>query len=193
MRIAILGSGRGSNARALLQAWRDGRLGRAEPVGLFSDRADAPILQLGPEFGLPAHYLDPGRFKTKLAPEREAEWARTLLDSGAGWLVLAGFMRVIKEPLLNAFPGKILNLHPSLLPAFKGLDAIGQAWDYGVRITGCTVHRVSGDLDGGPIVDQEAVRIEDSDTRESLEQKIHAAEHRLLPSVVARLSMEDAT
>lgn len=193
MRIAILGSGRGSNARALLEAWQGGGLGRAEPVVLVSDRADAPILGLGGEFGVPAHHLEPGPFKTKLSAEREAAWAEALRACGADWLVLAGFMRVIKEPLLAAFPGRILNLHPSLLPAFKGLEAIRQAWDYGVKVTGCTVHLVTGELDGGPIVDQEAVRIEKNDTMASLEDKVHAAEHRLLPAVVARLSMEEAT
>ena len=190
MPFAILGSGRGSNARALLTAWKEGRLNGAEPVGVFSDKPEAPILHFGREFGVPARYLDPGKFKTKLSPEREEAWARALQEAGAEWIVLAGFMRVVKEPLLRAFPKKILNLHPSLLPSFKGLHAIEQAWNYGVKVTGCTVHYVTGDLDGGPIIDQAVVRIEDSDTLASLEEKIHAAEHRLLPEVVARLAAE---
>lgn len=190
MRFAIVGSGRGSNAHALLTAWKEGCLGEAEPVGLFSDQRAAPILEFGPQFGLPARYLEPGGFKTKLAPEREEAWARELREAGADWLVLAGFMRVVKEPLLHAFPRRILNLHPSLLPSFKGLHAIEQAWNYGVKVTGCTVHYVTGDLDGGPIVDQAVVRIEETDTLNSLENKIHAAEHRLLPAVVARVAAE---
>lgn len=188
MRFAILGSGKGSNAQAILQAWRECRLGQAEPVAIFSDKADAPILRFGEEFGLPAKHLDPGRFRTKLDADAERRYVEAIRSSGAEWVVLAGFMRVLKPGFLDAFPMRILNLHPSLLPSFKGLDGIGQAWDYGVRITGCTVHFVTADLDGGPIVDQEAVRIEEEDTRESVEAKVHAAEHRLLPKVIARLS-----
>ena len=109
-------------------------------------------------------------------------------DTGADLIVLAGFMRVIKETILLAFPKNIINLHPSLLPSFKGLNGIGQAFDYGVKVTGCTVHFVTGELDGGPIIDQMEVRIEDSDTLESLEKKIHAAEHVLLPKVVRELA-----
>ena len=103
-------------------------------------------------------------------------------------IVLAGFMRVLKLPFLTKFEGKIINLHPSLLPSFPGLDAIGQAFRRGVKITGCTVHYVTLDVDGGPIIDQAAVRVEEADTIESLSEKVHAAEHALLPGVIARLS-----
>jgi formyltetrahydrofolate-dependent phosphoribosylglycinamide formyltransferase len=106
----------------------------------------------------------------------------------ADLIVLAGFMRVIKPGFLTAFAGKIINLHPSLLPSFPGLDGIGQAWRRGVKIAGCTVHYVTLEVDGGPIIEQAAVRIEDSDTLESFAQKIHVAEHALLPAVIARLS-----
>lgn len=188
MKFAILGSGKGSNAKAILHAWREGSLGRAEPVAIFSDNRDAPILEFGSEFGLPARYLDPGRFRTKLDAEAEQHYIDAIRSTGADWVVLAGFMRVIKPAFLDAFPKRILNLHPSLLPSFKGLNGIGQAWDYGVKITGCTVHYVTADLDGGPIIDQEAVRIETDDSLESLAQKVHAAEHRLLPKVIAELS-----
>lgn len=189
MKFAILGSGTGSNAKAVLTAWQQGKLGDAEPVAIFSDKEDAPILGYGEAFGIPARYLNPGKFKTKLDPETEQRYIQAIHDSGADWVVLAGFMRVIKVDFLKAFPSRIINLHPSLLPSFKGLNAIGQAWDYGVKITGCTVHLVTGDLDGGPILDQRAVRIEQPDTLESLAQKIHAAEHALLPEVIARLSI----
>ena len=103
-------------------------------------------------------------------------------------VVLAGFMRVLKPALLGAFAGRIINLHPSLLPSFPGLDGIGQAFRRGVKITGCTVHHVTLEVDGGPIIDQSAVRIEASDTLDSLAAKVHAAEHALLPAVIARLS-----
>jgi phosphoribosylglycinamide formyltransferase-1 len=97
-------------------------------------------------------------------------------------------MRILKPGFIEAFPQGIINLHPSLLPSFPGLDAIGQAWRRGVKVTGCTVHRVTSEVDGGPIIDQTAVRIAPDDTLETLEAKIHAAEHALLPAVVARLS-----
>ena len=105
---------------------------------------------------------------------------------------LAGFMRVVKAPLLEPFAGRIINLHPTLLPAFPGLDGIGQAFRRGVKITGCTVHHVTLEVDGGPIIDQSAVRIEKADTLESLAAKVHAAEHALLPAVIARLSQSRA-
>lgn len=189
MKFAILGSGTGSNAKAILDAWKAGQLGKAEPVAIFSDKRDAPILRFGEVYGVPARYLDPGRFRAKLDPEAEQCYINAIRAAGADWVVLAGFMRVIKPAFLDAFPKRILNLHPSLLPSFKGLDGIGQAWDYGVKVTGCTVHYVTADLDGGPIIDQQAVRIEEGDTRETLEAKVHAAEHTLLPKVIARLSL----
>jgi len=188
MRFVILGSGRGSNAETLLAEWKAGRLGDAEPVAIFSDNPDARILKLGDPHGIPGHYIDPGPFKTKLTPETETAYVDAIRDSKADLVVLAGFMRVIKEPILNAFHRRIINLHPSLLPSFKGLNGIKQAFEYGVKVTGCTVHFVTGELDGGPIIDQQEVRIEDSDTLESLEQKIHAVEHALLPKVVRRLA-----
>ena len=137
---------------------------------------------------MPAYTPNPGQFKTKFAPEVEAEWVEAIRATGAELVVLAGFMRVIKAPLLEAFGGKIINLHPSLLPAFPGLDGIGQAWRYGVKVAGCTVHYVDATIDGGKIIDQAVVRREDTDTQESFAQKIHAAEHRILPDVVRRLA-----
>jgi len=188
MRFAILGSGTGSNAETLLREWKAGNLGKAKPVMIFSDRSDARILTLGEKYGVPAKFLDPGKYKTWLTPDVEQNYVDAIKASGADLVVLAGFMRVIKDTFLNAFPRRIINLHPSLLPSFKGLNGIGQAFDYGVKVTGCTVHYVTGELDGGPIIDQQAVRIEDSDTLESLERKIHAAEHQLLPAVVKKLA-----
>ena len=188
MKFAILGSGTGSNAEAILQAWRDGRLGRAEPVLIASDRPEARILSLGPRFGVPARFLFPGPFKTKMSDEAEVQYAQALRESGASLVVLAGFMRVIHGAILEAYPDAIINLHPSLLPSFPGLHSIRQAFDHGVKITGCTVHRVTAGLDTGPILDQTAVRIEAGDTLENLEAKVHRAEHQLLPSVIVRLA-----
>ena len=188
MRVVLLGSGRGSNAAAILEAQAAGRLGRARVVAIFSDKADAGILELGPRFGVRAEWIDPAPFKTKLEGEGEARFIAAVQGASPDLVVLAGFMRVLKPGFLNAFAGRIINLHPSLLPSFPGLDGIGQAWRRGVKITGCTVHGVTAEVDGGPILDQAAVRVEPSDTLETLAEKIHAAEHALLPAVIARLS-----
>ena len=188
MRVVILGSGRGSNAAAILEVQQAGRLGRARVVAIFSDKPEAKILELGARFGVRAEWIDPAPFKTKLEGEGEARFIAAVQGAQADLVVLAGFMRVLKPGFLNAFAGKIINLHPSLLPSFPGLDGIGQAFRRGVKITGCTVHGVTAEVDGGPILDQTAVRIEANDTLESLAEKIHAAEHALLPAVIARLS-----
>jgi len=188
MRVVILGSGRGSNAEAILQAQQAGQLGRARVVALFSDKPDAGILALGPRFGVPASYLDPAPFKTKLEGEGEARFIAAVRTAQPDLVVLAGFMRVIKPGFLTAFAGKIINLHPSLLPSFPGLDGIGQAFRRGVKVTGCTVHGVTAEVDGGPILDQATVRVAPGETLETLAAKVHAAEHALLPAVIARLS-----
>ncbi len=188
MRVVILGSGRGSNAEAILLAQQAGKLGSAQVVQIFADKPDAGILTLGPRFGVPATFLDPAPFKTKLDGAGEEHYIAAITACQPDLIVLAGFMRVIKPRFLEAFAGKVINLHPSLLPSFPGLDGIGQAFRRGVKYTGCTVHEVTAEIDGGPILDQAAVRIEESDTLESLAAKVHAAEHALLPAVIARLS-----
>jgi len=188
MRVVILGSGRGSNAEAILQAQQEGRLGRARVVQIFSDRPEARILELGARFGVPARFLDPGPFKTKFDETGETRYLEALQACQPGLIVLAGFMRILKPRFIGAFPQTIINLHPSLLPSFPGLDAIGQAWRRGVKLTGCTVHYVTVEVDGGPIIDQLPVRIEPEDTLATLEARMHAAEHALLPAVIARLS-----
>jgi phosphoribosylglycinamide formyltransferase-1 len=188
MRVVILGSGRGSNAEAILLAQQAGQLGRAQVVQIFSDQPAAGILALGERFGVPAAFLDAAPFKTKLDGAAEEHYIAAITACNPDLIVLAGFMRVIKPGFLTAFAGKIINLHPSLLPSFPGLDGIGQAWRRGVKISGCTVHYVTMEVDGGPIIDQAAVRRDSADTPESFAQKIHAAEHALLPAVIARLS-----
>jgi len=188
MKIVILGSGRGSNAEAILRAQAAGQLGQGRVVQIFSDKPEAGILTLGEKFGVPAQFLDPGPFKTKFDEAGESRYLDELKKREPDLVVLAGFMRILKSRFIETFAGKIINLHPSLLPSFPGLDGIGQAWRRGVKLTGCTVHYVSAEVDGGPIVDQTAVRIEKNDTLESLADKIHAAEHALLPAVIARLS-----
>ncbi|MBI3884982.1 MAG: phosphoribosylglycinamide formyltransferase [Opitutae bacterium] len=188
MRVVILGSGRGSNAEAILQAQRAGRLGRAQVVRIFSDKPDAGVLALGPRFGVPAEFVDPAPFKTKLEGPGEERWIAAVRACAPDLVVLAGFLRVLKPGFLNAFAGKIINLHPSLLPAFPGLDGIGQALRAGVPETGCTVHFVTLEVDAGKIIEQARVPIVPGETIESLSAKVHAAEHTLLPAVIARLS-----
>lgn len=188
MKIVILGSGRGSNAEAILRAQTDHSLGNARVVQIFSDKAGAGILSVGQRFEVPAQFLDPGPFKTKFDEAGQERYINEIKNCQPALVVLAGFMRILKPHFIEAFAGKIINIHPSLLPAFPGLDGIGQAWRRGVKITGCTVHYVTAEVDGGPIIDQAAVRIEESDTLDTLEGKVHAAEHALLPAVLARLS-----
>lgn len=188
MRVVILGSGRGSNAEAILQAEQTGRLGAAKVVQILSDKPDAGILALGPRFGVPAAFVDPAPFKTKLEGPGEERFIAAIRQARADLVVLAGFMRVLKPAFLGAFAGRIINLHPSLLPAFPGLDGIGQALRAGVKATGCTVHYVTLEVDAGKIIEQVEVPVEPDDTLETLAARVHAAEHRLLPSVIARLS-----
>ena len=188
MRVVILGSGRGSNAEAILVAQQEQRLGAARVVRILSDQPGAGILALGPRFGVEVLFVDPAPFRTKLEGEGEARFIAAVQAAQPDLVVLAGFMRVLKPGFLGAFAGRIINLHPSLLPSFPGLDGIGQAFRRGVKVTGCTVHAVTAEVDGGPILDQAAVRIEAGDTLEAVAAKVHAAEHALLPAVIARLS-----
>ena len=125
---------------------------------------------------------------TRLSAEADAMYIERIRSFSPKLIVLAGFMRILSPAFIDAFEGKIINLHPSLLPSFKGAHGIRDAYDYGVKVTGCSVHWVTPALDGGPILDQKTVRIDAADTLELLEKKVHIAEHQLLPSVVARLS-----
>ncbi|PDH29336.1 MAG: phosphoribosylglycinamide formyltransferase [Puniceicoccaceae bacterium MED-G31] len=186
--IVILGSGGGSNAAALLQAQAANTLGQATIKAIISDVEDAGILRLGDSFALPAIYEDPGAVGARLSTAADSAYIERIQSFKPELVVLAGFMRILSESFIHAFEGKIINLHPSLLPSFKGAQGIRDAYEYGVKVTGCSVHWVTPALDGGPIIDQMSVRIDPTDTLESLEQKIHATEHQLLPDVVARLS-----
>lgn len=191
MRVAILGSGRGSNAEAILKAQDQGLLGEAKVVVLVSDNEDSGILKLGELYGVQSLYLSGGRYKTKLDEASESLYIDKLKEFQIDLVVLAGFMRIIKKPLLEAFDYRFINLHPSLLPSFPGRDSIQQAFDYGVCYTGCTVHWVDESIDGGRIIDQMVVGIDSDDDIESLSQKIHQAEHQLLPRVVAGMSIKN--
>ena len=155
---------------------------------VISDVATAGILELARSRGLRAEFVEPGRFKTKLEPEAELRLVELLQNAGAEWVVLAGYMRMIKPPLLEAFPRRIVNIHPSLLPAFPGLEAWRQALAAGVPETGCTVHYVDAGMDTGEIIAQRAVPVRPGDTAETLHARIQVAEHALYPEVLAELA-----
>src|SRR5215831_10358423 len=173
--IGILGSGKGTNCRAILERIRSGDLA-AEARVVVSDVVDAPILEMAREFGVANAYLPPGRFRTRLEPEIEDQLVKMLRDSGVELVVLAGFMRVLHESMLKAFPRRIINIHPSLLPRFPGLEAWKQALVAGERVTGCTVHYVDEQVDHGRILAQKEVTILLNDTAESLHARIQVLE-----------------
>ena len=182
--IGILGSGKGSNCRAIFERIRSGELA-AEPRLVVSDVLDAPILEMAREFAVENAYLPPGRFRTRFEPEIEEQLVQMLRDAGVELVVLAGFMRVLHEPMLKAFPRRIINIHPSLLPKFPGLEAWKQALVAGETVTGCTVHYVDEQIDHGKILAQKEVRILPNDTAESLHGRIQVIEHELYPAVIA--------
>jgi phosphoribosylglycinamide formyltransferase-1 len=182
--IGILGSGKGSNCRAILERIRSGHLA-AEARVVVSDVLDAPILDMAREFGVTNAYLPPGRFRSRLEPAIEDQLVKMLRNSGVELVVLAGFMRVLHEPMLKAFPRRIINIHPSLLPKFPGLEAWKQALVAGETVTGCTVHYVDEQIDHGQILAQKEVRILPNDTAESLHARIQVVEHELYPAGIA--------
>ena len=186
-RVGVLGSGKGSNFVAIADACAAGNL-PAEVALVLSDVPDAGILERARERGIPARYIAPGKFRTRLDEENEGTYIRALQAAGVELVALAGFMRVLKGEFLRAFPGRIVNIHPSLLPAFPGLAAWQQALDHGVKVTGCTVHYVDAGVDSGPIIGQQAVPVLDDDTPESLHRRIQAAEHELYPKCVAAIA-----
>jgi phosphoribosylglycinamide formyltransferase-1 len=184
--IGILGSGKGSNARAILEGIRSGNLA-ADARLVVSDVLEAPILDIAREFGVPNAYLPPGRFRTRLEPDAEDQLVRMLRDASVELVALAGFMRVLHEPMLKAFPRRIINIHPSLLPKFPGLEAWKQALAVGEKITGCSVHYVDEKIDHGRILAQRETTILPNDTPESLHSRIQILEHELYPAVIAEL------
>lgn len=185
-RLAVLGSGKGSNFVALQEAILAKRLDAIIAL-VVSDLPDALMLERARAFGLPTAILSASPFRTKLSPEGEAALVDLLRQNNIDWVILAGYMRVVKEPLLDAFPGRIINIHPSLLPAFKGLHAWEQALTAGVPETGCTVHFVNRDIDAGEIIAQQRVPILAGDTPAILHARIQEAEHALYPAALAKV------
>ena len=186
-RLGVLGSGKGSNMAALADACAAGEI-PAEIAVVLSDVPNAPILERARERNLRAEFIAPGSFRTKLDEAAERAYLSALQKADVDLVVLAGFMRILKGDFLRAFPQRVVNIHPSLLPAFPGLDAWKQALDHGVKVTGCTAHYVDQGVDSGPIIAQETVPVCQEDTPETLHERIQQAERHLYPRVVAALA-----
>ena len=186
-RLGVLGSGKGSNFIAIADAVAAGKI-PADIAIVLSDVESAGILAGARERNLLAQFIPPGKFRTKLDEDAERAFVGALQAAKVDLVVLAGFMRVLKGDFLRAFEGRIVNIHPSLLPSFPGLEAWKQALDHGVKVTGCTVHFVDAGVDAGPIIGQQTVPVLDDDTPESLHQRIHAAEHELYPQCVSAIA-----
>ena len=189
-RIGVLGSGKGSNFVAIADAIARGEV-PADVALVASDVEDAGILQHARERGLRAEFVPPGKFRTKLDEDAERLYIPKLQEARVDVIVLAGFMRILKGDFLRAFHERVVNIHPSLLPAFPGLEAWKQALDYGVKVAGCTVHFVDQGVDSGPIIAQETVPVLDGDTAATLHERIQQAERRVYPRVVAGLARRE--
>jgi len=185
--LGILGSGKGSNCRAILEQIRAGNL-NAEVRLVVSDVLEAGILDIARAFEVPNAYLPPGKYRTKLEPQVEQDLVKMLRDAEVNLVALAGFMRVLKAPMLDAFPRRIINIHPSLLPKFPGIEAWKQALAAEEKTTGCTVHYVESGIDTGEIIAQREVPISPGDTPATLHERIQVAEYALYPSVIAQFA-----
>lgn len=183
-KIAVFASGSGSNFQAIIDAVKENQLS-CEVVMLVCDKPGAYCIERAEQAGVPTFVISPKDFASKAAYEQEI--LRELSANEVEFVILAGYMRLIGETLLSAFERRIINIHPSLLPAFPGKDAIGQAFNAKVKVTGVTIHYVDEGMDTGPIIAQQAVTVDEEDTRESLQVKIQAVEHSLYPSVIEKI------
>lgn len=194
LRTGVLASGRGSNFAAILERSREGSID-VDVVVVISDVEDAAALDRARQAGVEALHIPPGEFRTRLTPEAESEYCRALDERDVDVVVLAGFMRILHDSFLRRYRGRIINIHPSLLPSFPGLHAQRQAYEYGVKWSGCTVHFVDAGVDTGPIILQKAVPVLPDDTADSLASRILEQEHQAYPEALQliaedRLSIE---
>jgi len=185
IKFGVLISGGGSNLQAIIDAVAAGKLD-GEIALVVSSKADAYGLTRAEQAGIPTLALCKADYADPLAAD--VRIASALQAARADYVVMAGYMRMVREPLLKAFPNRIINLHPALLPSFAGAHGIADAFDYGVKLTGVTVHFANEEYDKGAIIAQEAVAIAEGDTLESLEEKIHAVEHKLYPRVLQMIA-----
>ncbi|WP_256761758.1 phosphoribosylglycinamide formyltransferase [Cohnella sp. WQ 127256] len=181
LKIAVFASGSGSNFQALAEAVRDGRINATLDL-VVCDKPSAYVLERARSFQVETFTFSPKDYPSRQAYEEEI--IANLQARGIELIVMAGYMRLVTEVLVEPYYGRMINIHPALLPAFPGMDGIGQAFEYGVKLTGATVHFVDGGKDTGPIIAQQAVEVRDQDTLETLGERIHQAEHELLPQVV---------
>jgi phosphoribosylglycinamide formyltransferase-1 len=182
LKIGIMASGRGSNFQSIIDSVESGYIPNAKIALLIVDKADAYAIERAKKHGIDYVYLNPKDF-----PDKDAFFVRIaelFRESGAGLIALAGFMRIVRKPLLDAFPMKVLNIHPAILPSFPGLHGQEQAADYGVRISGCTVHFVDEGMDTGPVIIQAAVPVRPDDTGDSLSERILKYEHKIYPEAI---------
>lgn len=182
MKIAVLASGNGSNLQALMDAEERGELAGGKIVLVVSDKPEAFALKRAEKKGIETFVLEKKGFSFR--EEYDKAVVKRLCEAGIELIVLAGFMRILSNYFLTEYKDKIINIHPALLPSFKGEHGIKDAYEGGVKITGVTIHFVTEELDGGPVILQSIVKIEDNDTLETLEEKIHKEEHRLYPEAV---------
>lgn len=182
-RIAVFASGTGSNFQALAEAAAEGRLGGATMELLVCDKPTAPVVGRAERLGIPTHLFVPKQYGSR--EEYETEIVAKLEELEIDLVVLAGYMRLLTSVIVDKYAGRLINIHPSLLPAFPGTNAIGQALDYGVKLSGVTVHFVDGGMDTGPIIAQRAIEVAEHETEESFAQAVHAVEQELYPQVVA--------
>jgi phosphoribosylglycinamide formyltransferase 1 len=183
LKIGVLGSGKGSNFQSIYDAIAAGLLD-AEIRCVAADVPDAYILERARKLGVPAGFIDCAPFKTKIEGDGAQRMLDFLADHDVDFVALAGFMRIVKEPLLSAFPERMVNIHPALLPAFPGLESWKQALDYGAKLAGCTVHFIDAGMDTGPIIVQRAVAVHDDDTAETLHARIQIEEHIAYPEAL---------
>lgn len=193
--VGVLASGRGSNLQSIIDASEAGTID-ADVAVVISDNEDAVALERARKHGIDAVYIAPGQYKTKMEPEIEQKMVDCLREHDVDLVCLAGYMRVVHETLLDAFPDRIINIHPALLPSFPGLHGQKQALDYGVKWSGCTVHFVNADVDAGAIITQAVVPVEEDDTEDTLSARILEQEHKIYPQAVqlfaqGRLKIED--
>jgi phosphoribosylglycinamide formyltransferase 1 len=183
MRVAILVSGRGSNMTSILEKKKAGGLPNAEIVIVISNKKDAPALSKACEYNIKTSFVDPAPYKRN-REAYDSEVLKVLKREKVDFIVLAGFMRIISPVLIDAYPSAIINIHPALLPSFPGLHSQKQALDYGVKVTGCTVHFVEKGMDTGPVIMQAVVPVLSDDNENSLSERILEYEHRLLPKAL---------
>jgi len=181
--VGVLASGRGSNLQAIIDSSLKGKID-VDVAVVVSDVEDAQALKRARSAGIPAVHVPPGRFRTKLTPEAEQRYVEVLDEHGVEVVVLAGFMRILHDDFLTRYAGRVVNVHPALLPSFPGLHGQRQALDYGVKWTGATVHFVDAGVDTGPIILQAAVPIMDGDSEETLSARILEQEHRIYPEAL---------